>query len=123
MLSLKFNVAMLKQDLDNGLRLEVRSCHIELTDIFRDNWFLALYLEVELDLVLRIQLNLLLRHCLACLLKILQHVGVVFSTDETKNEVLTNEDDTTFLGLEFVSVLRHKTEVECWCWRIRLDKV
>ena len=123
MLSLKFNVAMLKQDLDNGLRFEVRSCHIELTDIFRDNRFLALNLEVELDLVLRIQFNLLLRHCLACLLKILQHVSVVFSADKTKYEVLTNEDDTTFLGLEFVSVLRHETEVECWRRCIRLDKV
>lgn len=102
--SLQRLVAGLGQDFQEVLLLEVGAGDVELADLFGDDRFLSLDLEVKFDVGLQVDLDWLRAGLLACGLELSDQLLAVLEADETDNEVVAEVDAALALFLELCSV-------------------
>ena len=79
--------------------LEIGTSDVELADFFGNNRFLSLNFEVELNAVLGDNFDGFAAHTLADCLEFGQEVFVVLGSEQTNDEILSEENDAFFLFL------------------------
>jgi len=81
------------------LFLEIGTSDVKLADLFGDNRFLSLNFKVELNAVLGDNFDGFAAHSLADCLEFGQEVFVVLGSEQTNDEIFSEENNALFLFL------------------------